>query len=118
MGRPHLPGVGYLKTGAFMGILPDRHRNHTTAFLSELAGTFLFLFFALSIVQVVHTPPPTGSSAAAPDVLGIYLISVGFGTSVAVNVWLFYRVSGGMFNPAVSLDPPSASVQILNYCFG
>ncbi|KAI1608837.1 aquaporin rerated protein [Exophiala viscosa] len=85
-----------------MGILPDRHRNHTVAFLSELAGTFLFLFFALSIVQVVHTPPPTGGSGSPPDVLGIYLISVGFGTSVAVNVWLFYRVSGGMFNPAVT----------------
>ncbi|KAK5314535.1 Aquaporin-1 [Exophiala xenobiotica] len=100
--KPHLPRFGWAKTGAVMGFLPDVHRNHTTAFMSEFAGTFLFLFFALSIVQVVHTPPPANSHAA-PDLLGIFLISLGFGTSVAINVWLFYRVSGGMFNPAVTL---------------
>jgi aquaporin related protein len=86
-----------------MGFLPDTVRNHFTAFLSELAGTFLFLFFAFAIAQVAHTPPPSSAASdAPPDILTIFFIALGFGCSVAVNVWLFYRVSGGMFNPAVT----------------
>lgn len=85
-----------------MGFLPDTPRNHTTAFISELAGTFMFLFFAFSIAQVANTPPPEANSDVPPDVLKILFIALGFGCSVAINVWLFYRVSGGMFNPAVS----------------
>lgn len=95
-------GLGFLKTGAVMGFLPDTHRVHVTAFISELAGTFLFLFYALSIVQVAHTPPPEADGDVSPDVTKILFIALGFGCSVAINVWLFYRVSGGMFNPAVS----------------
>jgi aquaporin related protein len=74
-------------------------RNHTVATMAELAGTFLFLFFALSIAQVANTPAPTPGSL--PDVSKVLFIALGFGCSVAVNVWIFYRVSGGMFNPAV-----------------
>jgi len=85
-----------------MGFLPDTPRNHTTAFISELAGTFMFLFFAFAIAQVANTPPPDGSQTT-PNILNILFIALGFGCSVAVNVWLFYRVSGGMFNPAVTL---------------
>ncbi|CAD6941283.1 unnamed protein product, partial [Tilletia controversa] len=29
--------------------------------------------------------------------------SLGFGFSLAVNAWIFFRVSGGLFNPAVTL---------------
>ncbi|KAJ9642619.1 Aquaporin-1 [Knufia peltigerae] len=90
-------------TGATMGFLPDVHRNHMTAFIAELAGTFLFLFFSFAIAQVAHTPPPTGGQDTPPDLLTIFFIALGFGCSVAINVWLFYRVSGGMFNPAVTL---------------
>ncbi len=88
-------------TGAVMGFLPDVHRNNVTAFIAELAGTFLFLFFSFAIAQVAHTPPPSSDPNAAPNILVIFFIALGFGCSVAVNVWLFYRVSGGMFNPAV-----------------
>jgi len=90
------------RTGAVMGFLPEVHRNNLTAFIAELAGTFLFLFFAFAIAQVAHTPPPTDANAA-PDLLVVFFIALGFGCSVAINVWLFYRVSGGMFNPAVTL---------------
>jgi len=85
-----------------MGFLPDGPRNHLTAFVSELAGTFLFLFFSFSIAQVANTPPPSADSHAAPNTSKLLYIALGFGCSVTVNVWLFYRVSGGMFNPAVS----------------
>jgi glycerol uptake facilitator-like aquaporin len=29
--------------------------------------------------------------------------ALSFGFSLAVNAWIFFRVSGGLFNPAVSL---------------
>jgi aquaporin related protein len=79
--------------------MPDRIRNHMVATVAELAGTFLFLFFALSICQIANTPSAIPGSL--PDVSKLLFISLGFGCSVAVNVWIFYRVSGGMFNPAV-----------------
>jgi aquaporin rerated protein, other eukaryote len=88
---------GFPKTG--IASMPDHVRNHMVATVAELAGTFFFLFFALSICQIANTPPaPPGSP---PDVSKLLFISLGFGCSVAVNVWIFYRVSGGMFNPAV-----------------
>jgi aquaporin related protein len=90
--------LGSPRTGAIMGI-PDDLRNHIVAAIAELAGTFLFLFFALSIVQVTNTPAPKPGSL--PDTSHLLFIALGFGCSVAVNVWIFYRVSGGMFNPAV-----------------
>jgi aquaporin related protein len=31
------------------------------------------------------------------------LISIGYGFSLLVNAWAFYRISGGLFNPAVVL---------------
>jgi aquaporin rerated protein, other eukaryote len=82
-------------TGAIMGFLPDGVRNHLVAFLAELAGTFLFLFFAFSIAQVAHTTTPL------PDTSELLYIALGFGSSVTVNVWIFYRISGGQLNPAV-----------------
>jgi aquaporin related protein len=32
-------------------------------------------------------------------------ISLVFGFSLGVNIWVFYRISGGLFNPAVSTSP-------------
>ena len=88
-----------------MGFLQDTPRNHLIAFLAEFAGTFLFLFFSFTIAQVALTPP-TEEGVAAPQILVIMFIALGFASSLAINVWLFYRVSGGMFNPAVSLRTP------------
>lgn len=36
----------------------------------------------------------------------IVFISLGYGFSLLVNVWCFYRVSGGQFNPAVCRCSP------------
>ena len=88
---------GFPQTGIVS--MPDNIRNHLVATVAELAGTFLFLFFSLSICQIANTAPAT--SGSLPDLAKLLFISLGFGCSVAVNVWIFYRVSGGMFNPAV-----------------
>jgi aquaporin rerated protein, other eukaryote len=85
-----LPGLSWL---------PDVMRNHLIAMIGELTGTFLFLFFAFAATQVANmsTEGTTGISTSA----ALY-ISLAFGFSLAVNVWVFFRISGGLFNPAVS----------------
>lgn len=78
-------------------------RNHFVATSAEFAGTTLFLFFAFSGTQVALLAAPVG-----PDVVGspsnpsqLLFIALSFGFSLAVNAWVFFRISGGLFNPAV-----------------
>lgn len=78
--------------------LPPAIRNHIIAMLGEFTGTFLFLFFAFAATQVANTAPGSQS----PNVAVLLYISLAFGFSLAVNVWVFFRISGGVFNPAVS----------------
>jgi len=42
-------------------------------------------------------------SPSLPKLISRLYISLCFGFSLAVNAWIFFRVSGGLFNPAVSL---------------
>ncbi len=91
-------------TGVVMGFLPEDARNHLVAWLAEFAGTFLFLFFSFSIATVANTPPAPADSHPLPDVSKLLYIALGFGCSVAINVWIFYRISGGQLNPAVCLQ--------------
>ncbi|BGO90627.1 hypothetical protein NBRC10512v2_002880 [Rhodotorula toruloides] len=44
-----------------------------------------------------------GTAASAPNTSNLLYIALSFGFSLAVNAWIFFRVSGGLFNPAVSL---------------
>ncbi|ETS75744.1 hypothetical protein PFICI_12688 [Pestalotiopsis fici W106-1] len=80
--------------------LPVRSKNHIVAAGSEFIGTFLFLFFAFAGAQTANTAP--GGDGPA-DPARLLFIALSFGISLAVNVWVFFRVSGGLFNPAVSL---------------
>ncbi|KAI5778632.1 aquaporin-1 [Geopyxis carbonaria] len=77
-------------------------KNYAIAFLGEFVGTFLFLFFAFAGTQAAKfsSTDSDGKVQTTPQLL-LY-ISFAFGFSLAVNVWLFYRVSGGLFNPAVT----------------
>jgi aquaporin related protein len=79
----------------------DPARNNLVAFLAEFVGTFMFLFLAFAGTQVANNI----STHPAPDVYDpsiLVLISLSFGCSLLANVWAFYRISGGLFNPAVS----------------
>ncbi|KAI6711687.1 aquaporin-2 [Diplocarpon mali] len=86
--------------------MSDSVRNHIVAMIGEFLGTLSFLFFGLAAVQVANSKPDTllriDASSGAPSLLQIVYISGSFGISLTVNVWVFYRVSGGMFNPAVT----------------
>lgn len=87
-------------------------KNNAIAFVSEFVGTVLFLFFAFVIAsQASNSRAATQDNGAATslsqngtvDVNALLYSSLGFGFSLAVNAWTFYRVSGGLFNPAVTL---------------
>jgi aquaporin related protein len=69
----------------------------------------MFLFFAFSGTQVAnigssatsHTNTTTGADTGfSPQVL--QYIALVFAFSLMVNVWIFFRISGGLFNPAVT----------------
>ena len=86
----------YQERLALLGKLPASSRGHIVAVLGEFIGTFLFLFFAFSGTQVASTWPEAGDPAK------LLYISLAFGFSLMVHVWVFFRVSGGVFNPAVT----------------
>jgi len=77
----------------------DRKENfkaHLVAASGEFIGTASFLYLALGGTQVAYTAGKTG------DINQIMYICVSFGLSLVINAWAFYRISGGLFNPAVS----------------
>lgn len=78
------------------------YKNHLIAFIAELVGTFLFLFIAFAGTQTAFGGQPKLSSDVGPELTQLLYISLVFGFSLAVNVWVFFRISGGLFNPVVS----------------
>lgn len=83
--------------------LPLSIKNHIVAMLAEFVGTFLFLLFALGGTNVVNTAPADNQPAELnANPAKLLYIALCFGMSLAVNAWVFFRISGGLFNPAVS----------------
>lgn len=81
-------------------------KNHLIAMSGEFIGTILFLWFAFAGTQVaamVSTTPNGGIDSATMDPQRLMYIALSFGMSLLVVVWAFYRISGGLFNPAVTL---------------
>ncbi|KAI1323120.1 aquaporin-like protein [Xylariaceae sp. FL0255] len=84
--------------------LPLDVKNHVVAVLSEFSGTFMFLLFAFGGTNAVNTAPNEGQPEnLAANPAKLLFISLCFGMSLAVNAWVFFRVSGGLFNPAVTV---------------
>jgi hypothetical protein len=79
--------------------LPPTVRNNLVAMLGEFVGTFLFLLMAFAGTQIAHTPVPTRN--ALPEAASYILVCLTFGLSLTTNIWAFYRVTGGLFNPVV-----------------
>jgi aquaporin related protein len=89
-GETRLPGFGWL---------PNRARHMFISCLGEFVGTFLFLFFAFAATQVANNL--LGNNPM--NIAALLYIALAFGFSLAVNVWIFFRISGGLFNPAASV---------------
>ncbi|KAG9017728.1 hypothetical protein FRB93_004539 [Tulasnella sp. JGI-2019a] len=73
----------------------------------EFCGTFIFLLLGLGGIQASAFSKEAALSAASATAGGasidqLMYISASMGLSLLIAVWLFYRVTGGVFNPAVS----------------
>jgi aquaporin related protein len=87
-------------------MIPDKFRNHFIAMCGEFVGTVLFLYFALSGAQVANSIPSSAGltvEQTGSNPQQLQYIALCFGFSLAVNAWVFFRISGGLFNPAVTL---------------
>ncbi|KAF4958260.1 hypothetical protein FGADI_2426 [Fusarium gaditjirri] len=76
--------------------------THMVAASGEFVGTFFFLYFgyAGNIIAVLQEPATGPNGTLASNT--IIWIAIAYGFSLLVNVWAFYRISGGLFNPAVT----------------
>ena len=79
--------------------LADNTRNNLVAVIGEFVGTFLFLFWSFVGTQISNTPKPADGSF--PNTSNLLFAALAFGFSLTVNVWAFFRVTGGLFNPSV-----------------
>lgn len=85
--------------------LPDKLQYNLLCLIGEFVGTFLFLFFSFAGTQVSNTPMPEPGSP--PNTSNLMYSALSFGFALTVNVWAFFRVTGGLFNPAVWTSPHS-----------
>ena len=99
-------------------------KEHFVATLAEFVGTVMFLFFAFAGTQVanINASNPSAAAASTTPTTGEFspivltYVALSFGFSLMVNVWIFYRISGGLFNPAVTLG--MVMVKSLSYTRG
>lgn len=74
---------------------------HLVASAGEFVGTFMFLYFSFAGQIMLTTqadPAPNGLASSQQNIFTALL----YGFSLLINVWAFYRISGGLFNPAVT----------------
>lgn len=94
---------------ALLRTLPVSVRGHVVAVIGELVGTISFLFFAFAGTQVANISSNTNTGNTVITTVQqknpgqLLYIALSFGFSLAANAWVFFRISGGLFNPAVRL---------------
>jgi glycerol uptake facilitator-like aquaporin len=71
------------------------------AFL-EFVGTVVFLLLGLGGIQAAAGESASDATPAS-TVQQVLYVSTCMGLSLLVSAWLFFRVTGGVFNPNVSL---------------
>jgi aquaporin related protein len=72
------------------------------AALLEFIGTAFFLLLGLGGIQAA-TAEDLSSNRPASNIQQVLYISTSMGFSLLVSAWLFFRITGGLFNPNVSL---------------
>ena len=79
------------------------------AVLGEFVGTTMFLFFAFAGTLVANMgASESAGNTTTNDTVGfsplvLMYVAVSFGFSLMVNVWIFFRVSGGLFSQSFPL---------------
>ncbi|KAL3951734.1 hypothetical protein ACCO45_013451 [Purpureocillium lilacinum] len=84
-------------------VMPSAYRNLAVVIIGEFCGTFMFLLLAFIGTQAAVDNNDPGNPDAVLAPFSLMYIAASFGAAITVNVWIFYRVTGGMFNPAVTL---------------
>ncbi|KAI5208119.1 aquaporin-like protein [Aureobasidium subglaciale] len=80
----------------------NKWKNHFVAASGEFVGTYFFLFLAFSCqLMAFEQAGDQAANGSISSSTAIY-ISLGFGMSLLVAVWILFRISGGLFNPAVT----------------
>lgn len=93
--------------------LPVSLRGHIVAVIGEFIGTLSFIFFAFAGTQTANVASNTNTGTTVITTVvqknpaQLLYISLSFGFSLAVNAWVFFRISGGLFNPAVRIHGAS-----------
>ncbi|KAI0130294.1 aquaporin-like protein [Xylariales sp. AK1849] len=77
-------------------------QKHLVAATGEFVGTFLFLFFGYA-GHLMVLDQSSATAVPTPGILQTLCVAYVYGFSLLVTVWAFYRISGGLFNPAVTL---------------
>jgi aquaporin related protein len=75
--------------------------------LSEFVGTFLFMFIGIggnsAVINDAAVAKQWGDGEPAANPAKILFIATTWGVAITVNAWAFFRISGGLFNPAVTM---------------
>lgn len=82
-------------TGMFVNWLDD-----VKAALLEFVGTTTFLLLAFGGIQAASAE---GNTTGTNSVIQAMYIALAMGFSLLISVWIFYRATGGVFNPNISL---------------
>lgn len=79
-------------------------QSHLVAASGEFVGTFFFLWMSYSAsLMVLDQQSATALNGGGSSTDTVVYIALVYGFSLLVNAWAFYRISGGLFNPAVRL---------------
>ncbi|KAF7530482.1 hypothetical protein G7054_g9543 [Neopestalotiopsis clavispora] len=80
-------------------------QKHLVAATGEFVGTFFFLFFGYAghLMVIDQVAIDSVTLIATPGIIQTMFVGYAYGFSLLVTVLAFYRISGGLFNPAVTL---------------
>jgi len=91
MGTPEQPPKG-------RSSLKHLAKQYLLCAFCEFIGTFFFLFSVFTAVSAMQFVSPSSTL----DPTKVLFIGFSFGFSLLINAWIFYRITGGLFNPALT----------------
>ena len=98
----------------------DNWQADVKAAILEFLGTTFFLLLAFGGIQAAEAELAMDPSAPSAILHDLY-IALSMGFSLLISVWIFYRASGGVFNPNISLalflNGVIGPLRFVLYCF-
>jgi aquaporin related protein len=101
----HFGSVGGAGTANAQGYEIKGIRGHLVYALGEFVGTtmFLWLAFAGNLMVVNQASNISTGNGSVSTSQAVIFVALAYGFSFLVTAWAFYRISGGLFNPAIAL---------------